>query len=243
MDLTLLVVELLALLLYFAIALWMLLDAVRRGRGWVRWQLLLYFLTAVVAVPVWLVRRRRWPVTVEINRARRMKLAALAAGIVVTTFTLTPVLTSFVTTYLFQAARVEGQAMSPTLNDQDRLIVNKRVYRDGDPAIGDIVMLRYPVDPRKQFVKRVIASGGDEVQIVDGIVFRNGGRVDETYVPEANRSRDHWGPQVVPERSYFVMGDRRNNSSDSRHWGFVPREHIVGRVTVRWWPPSARGRF
>src|SRR5687768_13147389 len=117
MDLTLLVVEVLALLVYFAIALWMLLDAVRRGRGWVRWQFLLYFLTAVVAVPVWLVRRRRWPVTVEIDRARRLKLTALAVGIVATTFTLTPVLTSFVTTHLFQAARVEGQAMSPTLND------------------------------------------------------------------------------------------------------------------------------
>jgi signal peptidase I len=222
--------------------LWMLLDAVRRGRGWVRWQLLLLFLS-VLAVPVWLLRRRRWPVTVTIDRARQVKLAALAAGIVAASFTLSPILGSVVTTHLFRVARVAGQAMSPTLNDQDRLIVNKRVYRSGDPAIGDIVMLRYPLDPRKTFVTRVIASGGDAVRIVNGVVFRNGDRVDEPYVLEANRSQDHWGPQVVPEGTYFVMGDRRNNSSDSRHWGVVPREHILGRVTTRWWPLSTRRRF
>jgi signal peptidase I len=232
----------LVVVLYFALVLWLLLDAVRRGRGWIRWQVLLYLLFWV-AVPVWLLRRRRWPVTVEINRPRQLKLAALAMGIVAATFTVSPALGSAATTYLFQVARVEGQAMSPTLNDQDRLVVDKRVYRAGDPAIGDVVMLRYPRDPRKSFVKRVIASGGDEVQIVNGVVFRNGGRVDEPYVLEANRSQDHWGPEIVPEGTYFVMGDRRNNSSDSRHWGFVPREYILGRVGIRWWPLSARRRF
>jgi signal peptidase I len=150
---------------------------------------------------------------------------------------------SAITTRLFQVARVEGLAMSPTLDDQDRLIINKRAYRIGDPAIGDMVMLAYPRDPSKSFVKRVIAAGSDEVRIVDGEVFRNGSRVDEPYVVKANRSHEDWGPQTVPEGAYFVMGDRRNNSSDSREWGFVPRENMMGRVALRWWPPSALRRF
>jgi signal peptidase I len=195
----------------------------------------------LVAVPVWLVRRRRWPVAVEIDRPRRWKLTALALGIVVSSFALSAAEDWFVTTYLYQIARVEGAAMSPTINDQDRLIVNKRVYLAGDPAVGDIVMLRYPRNPEKTFIKRVIATGGDEVHIVDGVVFRNGRQSTEPYL--THRSQDRWGPEVVPEHTYFVMGDRRDNSSDSRHWGFVPREYVLGRVTVRWWPLSARRRF
>jgi signal peptidase I len=148
-----------------------------------------------VAVPVWLVRRCRWPVAVEIDRSRRRTLTALAVGIVAASFTLTPAVGWFVTTYLYQVARVEGGAMSPTISDQDRLIVNKHVYLAGDPAIGDIVMLRYPRDPMKTFVMRVIASGGDEVRIVDGVVFRNGRETGEPYL--AYRSGDQWGPEVV----------------------------------------------
>ena len=231
---------LLAVLLYLATTRWMLLDALRRGRGWIRWQVLLHVFTFFVAVPVWLVRRRRWPVAVEIDRPRRRKLTALALGIVASSFTLSAAVDWFLTTY-YQVARVEGMAMSPTINDQDRLIVSKRVYLAGDPAIGDIVMLRYPRDPEKSFVMRVIATGGDEVSLMGGVVFRNGRETDEPYL--TNQSQDHWGPEVVPEGAYFVMGDRRDNSSDSRHWGFVPREYVVGRVSVRWWPLSARRQF
>jgi signal peptidase I len=239
--LDLILLELFALLVHLAITRWMLLDAVRRGRGWIRWQVLLQLASLIVAVPVWLVRRRRWPVAVEVDRPRRWKLTALACAIVAASFTLTPVVGWFVTTHLYQTARVEGGSMSPTVNDQDRLIVNKHVYRAGDPAIGDIVMLRYPLDPEKVFLQRVIAAGGDEVRIVGGNVFRNGRATDEPYL--TYRSQDDWGPKVVPAGFYFVLGDRRNNSSDSRTWGFVPREYVLGRVTVRWWPLSARRRF
>jgi signal peptidase I len=242
MDPILLVADALWLLVYFAITLWMLLDAIRRGRGWIRWQLLLHVLTIVVAVPIWLFRRRRWPVTVEITRARRLKLAALAAGIVAATFTLSSAVNAAVATR-FQIARVEGQTMAPALNDQDRLFINTQVYRVGDPAIGDIVMLRYPLDPEKLFVKRVIASDGDELQIVNGLVLRNGGRVDEPYVLHANRGQDDWGPMVVPDGTYFVLGDNRIDSADSRIFGFVPRDYVLGRVTSRWWPLSALRRF
>jgi signal peptidase I len=143
---------------------------------------------------------------------------------------------TLIVTFGFQVARVEGHSMAPTLADQDRLIVNKLAYRIGEPHIGDIVMLYYPNDPNKSFVKRVIAEEGDQVRIVDGRVYRNDIVLDDSFVPNDFRSHDDWGPQVIPEGYYFVMGDHRNNSSDSRHWGFVPKKYIIGKVQLRWWP-------
>jgi signal peptidase I len=146
-----------------------------------------------------------------------------------------------IVTFGFQVARVEGQSMAPTLEDQDRLIVNKLVYRIGEPRRGDIVMLYYPLNPEKSFVKRVIAEEGDTVRIVDGRVYVNDIPLKDDYVPAEFRSHDDWGPQVIPEGYYFVMGDHRNNSSDSRHWGMVPKKYIIGKVQIRWWPvPTAR---
>ena len=149
---------------------------------------------------------------------------------------------TLIVTFGFQVARVEGQSMAPTLADQDRLIVNKAAYRFfEEPQIGDIVMLYYPLNPDKSFVKRVIAKEGDQVRIVDGRVYRNDVLINDDYVPIEYRSHDDWGPEVVPEGQYFVMGDHRNNSSDSRHWGFVPKKYIIGKVQLRWWPlPHAR---
>ena len=146
-----------------------------------------------------------------------------------------------IVTFGFQVARVEGQSMAPTLEDQDRLIVNKLVYRIGEPRRGDIVMLYYPLNPDKSFVKRVIAEEGDTVRIVDGRVYVNDIPLKDDYVASEYRSHDDWGPQVIPEGYYFVMGDHRNNSSDSRHWGMVPKKYIIGKVQLRCWPvPTAR---
>jgi signal peptidase I len=148
---------------------------------------------------------------------------------------------TLIVTFGVQVARVEGQSMAPTLADQDRLIVNKFAYQIGEPRRGDIVMLYYPLNPLKSFVKRVIAEEGDVVRIVDGHVYVNDIPLKEDYVPAEYRSHDDWGPQVVQEGYYFVMGDHRNNSSDSRHWGFVPKRYIIGKVQLRWWPvPTAR---
>jgi signal peptidase I len=148
---------------------------------------------------------------------------------------------TLIVTFGFQVARVEGQSMAPTLADQDRLIVNKLAYRLGDPRVGDIVMLYYPINPEKSFVKRVIAEEGDQIRIVDGRVYRNDVPINDDYVPAEYRSHDDWGPDVVPEGYYFVMGDHRNNSSDSRHWKYVPKKYIIGKVQLRWWPlPEAR---
>ena len=147
---------------------------------------------------------------------------------------------TLIVTFGFQVARVEGLSMAPTLADQDRLIVNKLAYRIGEPRRGDIVMLYYPIDPDKSFVKRVIAEEGDQVRIVDGSVFVNDVPMQDDFVPPEYRSHDDFGPSVIPDGYYFVMGDHRNNSSDSRHWGFVPKKYIIGKVQLRWWPiPTA----
>ena len=143
---------------------------------------------------------------------------------------------TLIVTFVFQVARVEGYSMQPTLEDNDRLIVNKIAYRLGDPKVGDIVMLYSPLEPEKALVKRVIAQPGDRVRIVDGRVYRNEVPLNDSFVAPQFRSHDDWGPQVVPEGYYFVMGDHRNNSSDSRSWGYVPKKYIAGKVQVRWWP-------
>ncbi len=148
---------------------------------------------------------------------------------------------TLIVTFGFQVARVEGQSMAPTLADQDRLIVNKLAYRMGEPRRGDIVMLYYPLNPDKSFVKRVIAEEGDQVRIVDGRVYVNDVPMGDDFVPPEYRSHDDFGPTTIPEGYYFVMGDHRNNSSDSRHWGNVPKKYVIGKVQLRWWPiPNAR---
>jgi signal peptidase I len=104
---------------------------------------------------------------------------------------------TLIVTFGFQVARVEGRSMAPTLEDQDRLIVNKLAYRLGEPNRGDIVMLYYPPDPTKSFVKRVIAQENDTVRIVNGHVYVNDTSIPDDYVPEEYRSHDNWGPQAI----------------------------------------------
>ena len=148
---------------------------------------------------------------------------------------------TFIVTFGFQVARVDGMSMAPTLEDHDRLIVDKMIYLYEDPKPGDIVMLYYPLNPDKMFVKRVIATEGQTVRIVDGHVYVNDVPLQDSYVAPRFRSHDDFGPELIPKGYDFVMGDHRNNSSDSRDWGFVPKKYIVGKVQVRWWPiPDAR---
>jgi signal peptidase I len=139
-------------------------------------------------------------------------------------------------TFGFQVVRVDGFSMAPTLEDHDQLIVDKLTYEFGDPRPGDVVTLYYPPNPTRLYLKRVIAKEGDTVQIVDGRVLVNHQPVRDDYVSPAYRDHGNWGPRVVGQGYDFVMGDHRNNSSDSRDWGFVPKKYILGKVTVRWWP-------
>jgi signal peptidase I len=143
---------------------------------------------------------------------------------------------AFIGTFGFQVSRVDGFSMAPTLEDHDRLIVDRLVYELGTPRPGDIVTLYYPVDPDKVFVKRVIAQEGDSVRIVGGRVSVNDVPLREDYVDARFRSYEDWGPEVISDGYYFVMGDHRNGSMDSRDWGLVPRKYIIGKVKIRWWP-------
>ena len=135
-----------------------------------------------------------------------------------------------IVTFGFQVARVDGESMIPTLENHDRLIVNKLVYRWTDPRVGDVVMHYWPEDPSKSFVKRIVAEPGDTIRSVDGRVFRNDVPLPDDFIPEDYRMPDTWGPEVVPQGYYYVMGDHRNNSSDSRSWGRVPKKYIIGKV-------------
>ena len=162
-------------------------------------------------------------------------------GAWVRTLATSVVYATLIVTFGFQVARVEGHSMAPTLNDQDRLVVDKAAYLIGEPRRNDIVMLLNPSNPDQSFVKRLVAEEGDEVLIVDGRVSVNGVELPDDYVPDEYRGRDDYGPYHVQEGYYFVLGDHRNSSSDSRHWGPVPKKYVIGKVRLRWWPiPTAR---
>src|SRR5947209_17788382 len=124
----------------------------------------------------------------------------------------------------FHHARIEGDSMAPLFRDGDHVLVSTLPYRFREPKRQDVVALYYPLRPAKSFVERVIAEEGDVVRIVDGRVFVNDVPLKEDYVPSEFRSHDNWGPQVVQQGYYLVMGDHRNHSTDSRHWGFVPKK-------------------
>jgi signal peptidase I len=213
-------------------------DAARRRRNWFVWTLPVLFVGIPGVIP-WLFVRWRTPAAERLSRRRIVELSISVVALIV----IQMITAIFVTTFVVQAARAEGRAMSPTINDQDLLVVNKLAYRIGEPHMSEIVMLYYPNDPNKSFVKRVIGEEGDQVRIVDGHVYRNDIPLDDSFVPADYKSHDDWGPQVIPEGYYFVMGDHRNNSSDSRHWGFVPKKYIIGRVQWRWWPIATARSF
>jgi len=229
----------LSLLVAAGIVGWVATDAARRQRNWLAWALLAA-LTGIVGMIIWLFARRSSPVV------SRHLGAARAAGLFLTGIPLVflnVATTMFVVTFLFQVAWVQGGAMEPTLADGDRVIVDKWVYRMSDPHVGDVVMLYYPLNPDKTLVMRVVAEEGDQVRIIDGRVYRNEVPIKDEYVLADYRSREDYGPETIQDGYYFVMGDHRNHSSDSRHWGMVPKKYIVGKIRLRWWPPSAMRVF
>ena len=144
--------------------------------------------------------------------------------------------------FAVQTVHVEGLSMFATLDDNDYLIANKIDYRLHAPQRGDIIILRPPTDNSKDFIKRVIALPGERLLIRDGIVYINGHKLDEPYLPEAWTVMSNWPPdgsvsgKVVPANQYFVMGDNRNRSQDSRSFGFISRDRIDGRAWFRIWP-------
>ncbi|HOM67303.1 MAG TPA: signal peptidase I [Brevefilum fermentans] len=131
--------------------------------------------------------------------------------------------------------RVENVSMKPTLQEGEFLLVNRVAYTFGQPSIGDIIVFHAPGASDMDYIKRVIGLPGDQVRITDGIVYVNNQPLYEPYIAESPRYTGTWD---VPQNEYFVLGDNRNNSSDSHMWGFVPHEDIVGRALLIYWPLS-----
>jgi signal peptidase I len=143
--------------------------------------------------------------------------------------------------FLYQPVRVEGTSMMPRLDDQDRLFINKFVYRFTAIERGDVVVFHYPRDPEKSYIKRVIALPGDRLRIDHGVVWLNGRRQLENYVPEEYRDTRSVAELVVPEGTYYMMGDHRSISSDSREFGPVERSLVYGKAVFIYWPARDAG--
>jgi len=130
--------------------------------------------------------------------------------------------------------RVDGFSMRPTLENGEYVLVNKLAYKANLPRHGDIIVFHFPMDPNQDFIKRVIGRPGDEVKIEAGQVIVNGETLDEPYIAAAPRYTGDW---LVPDGYLFVLGDNRNDSSDSHSWGLVPMENVIGKAILVYWPP------
>jgi signal peptidase I len=138
--------------------------------------------------------------------------------------------------FLYQPVKVEGTSMLPWLEDQERIFVNKFVYRFEEIRRGDIIVFRFPLDPSKSYIKRVVGLPGDLVEIVEGRLLVNAHPVAEPYVAPQFRDRGSYPSTLVPEGEYYVLGDHRNTSNDSRTWGTVPQEYVSGKAVFAYWP-------
>jgi signal peptidase I len=177
---------------------------------------------------------KQGPVTTGLRLAYELKswfrdiLFAFATAIVIVIFIVQPV-------------KVEGNSMQPRLVDQERIFVNRFIYRFTEIHRGDVVVFWYPKDRSKSFIKRALGVPGDEVEIRYGSVYVNGLRIEEPYLRPEFRDHNSFRKVVVPAGEYFVLGDHRNSSNDSRSWGFVPRDMIYGKAIFGYWPISHVG--
>lgn len=158
------------------------------------------------------------------------------------------ILALFVRHFVVQAFKIPTGSMKPTLNENNRIFVNKYIYRFKQPQRGDIIVFKYPEDTKKDFIKRLIAAGGETVEIKDGDIIINGSVVDTAPIKDIyyyNRG-DYGGMGqkiIVPKGFLYVLGDNSGSSRDSRYWGFVPRKYIIGKAVFRYWPPRAIGKI
>ena len=164
-------------------------------------------------------------------------------------FLIALVLTLIIRTFVFQAFKIPSASMVPTLKVGDKLFVNKFIYRFRDPRRFEIIVFKSPEKPSVDFIKRVIGTPGEVIEIRDGFLLVNG--VPQGLPPEIRDNiyynQGAFGAAgekiLVPANSFYVLGDNSLNSTDSRIWGFVPRKNLVGRAVFRWWPPNRIGRL
>ncbi|MEG6521614.1 signal peptidase I [Desulfotomaculum sp. 1211_IL3151] len=137
--------------------------------------------------------------------------------------------------FILEPFYIPSGSMEPNLMIGDRIIVSKVTYHLKEPQRGDIIVFKFPLDPSRNFVKRLIAKEGETIEIKNSVLYINNQPVPENYLPKGLGFQDY-GPEKVPEGHYFMMGDNRNNSDDSRVWGFLDKELIVGKAEVIYWP-------
>jgi signal peptidase I len=169
--------------------------------------------------------------------------AALSALVWLRDLSLSVIIAIAAILFLYQPVKVEGTSMMPTLVDQERIFINKFIYRLGLGEIerGDMIVFWFPGEPSKSYIKRVIGLPGDAVRVVRGRVLVNGLVLEEEYVPDEYRDRVSMPEVVVPSGEYFVLGDHRASSNDSRSWGTVPRRYVYGKAVFVYWPLEKLG--
>ncbi|MBI4464460.1 MAG: signal peptidase I [Acidobacteria bacterium] len=151
------------------------------------------------------------------------------------------VIAGIVILFLYQPVKVEGTSMMPRLEDQERIFINKFIYRMEPIHRGDVVVFRFPGNAARSYIKRVVGLPGETVRMVDGEVFVNGRRLEEPYVLFQYRGHQNHGPVVVPPGEFYVLGDHRNSSNDSRMWGTVLQKYIYGKAVLAYWPIQRMG--
>jgi signal peptidase I len=143
--------------------------------------------------------------------------------------------------FLYQPVKVEGTSMNPLLSDQERIFINKFIYRFEPIERGDVVVFWYPLDRSKSFIKRVVGLPGESIEIRSGHLYVNGDELPDQYVPAGYLDGSNYGPRRIPDDDYFVMGDHRDSSNDSRVFGPVPRPYIYGKAVFAYWPVNHFG--
>jgi signal peptidase I len=164
------------------------------------------------------------------------QIAGLGLGLWIRDLLISAGISVLIILFLYQPVRVEGTSMLPRLEDHDRLFINKFVYHISSIEHGDVVVFHYPRDPEKSYIKRVIALPGDQLRIDHGQVWVNGKALAERYVPAMYRDTRSYETTIIPDDCYFVMGDHRSVSSDSREFGVVERDLIYGKAVFIYWP-------
>jgi signal peptidase I len=177
--------------------------------------------------------------TLEVARASSPKPSSV--GLWLRDLLISAGISVLIITFLYQPVRVEGTSMLPRLEDHDRLFINKFVYHIESIQRDDVVVFHYPRDPEKSYIKRVIGLPGDRIWIDRGVVWVNGVALHESYVPERYRDTRSMAEMVIPDDSYFMMGDHRSISSDSREFGPVERDLIYGKAVFVYWPAKDAG--
>jgi signal peptidase I len=176
-----------------------------------------------------------------LEKATERRVRNLAGRFWLRDLILSLILAFIVIVFFYQPVQVEGTSMMPELYNHERIFINKFVYRFEPIRRFDIIVFHYPLDPSKSYIKRVVGLPGDWVSIRNGVVYIDGNPLRETFIPPSYVDRGSYPPTYVPPDEYFVLGDHRDDSNDSRVWGMVPRTFIYGKAVFVYWPLSEMG--